>query len=231
MAAKSVSVLKFVGTVSLGVLTGLSYSLSSLTIPALLTLPSADSAARTFNALTTTATRHLRSLAGISSSAFILAYVLSPRPLRHPYLLYASALVLSSHIAASDLLAPYLLALGPAGRAPASASSSTAAAKKQKKKQEQERARAKMEASYEVLGSAGSDAHSEGSTGGSASGEELEGEEAGVNGEEVRAEVEVFLKKQIVRSAVAGLGFLLSVVGIWGDGVAPVYAHPVYIEI
>lgn len=88
-----------------------------------------------------------------------------------------------------------------------------------------------MEASYEVLGSAGSDAHSEGSTGGSASGEETEGGEAGVNGEEVRVEVEVFLKQQIVRSAVAGLGFLLSVVGIWGDGVVPIYSQSVYIDI
>ncbi|EAQ88383.1 predicted protein [Chaetomium globosum CBS 148.51] len=63
MAARGVSVLKFVGTVSLGVLTGLSYTLTSLTIPALLTLPSAGSAARAFDILTTTASRHARSLA------------------------------------------------------------------------------------------------------------------------------------------------------------------------
>jgi autophagy-related protein 33 len=83
-----------------------------------------------------------------------------------------------------------------------------------------------MEASYEVLGAGGSDAHSEGSTG-----EEMEAEEGDVNGEEVRAEVEAFLKKQIVRSALAGLGFLLSVVGIWGDGIPPVYGQAVIIEV
>ncbi|KAK4040221.1 hypothetical protein C8A01DRAFT_46381 [Parachaetomium inaequale] len=228
MAARGVSVLKFVGTVSLGVLTGLSYTLSSLTIPALLTLPSAGTAARAFDALTSTAARHLRSLAAVSSSAFVLAYFLSPRPLRHPYLLYASALVLGSQAAASDLLAPYLLALGPAR--PASASAATAAGKDKQKEKEKRAAasRARMEASYEVLGAGGSDAHSEGSTG-----EEMEVEEqaADVNGEEVRTEVEVFLKKQIVRSALAGLGFALSVVGIWGDGVAPVYGQAVIIEV
>ncbi|GAB1318621.1 Autophagy-related protein 33 [Madurella fahalii] len=224
MAARGVSVLKFVGTVSLGVLTGLSYTLSSLTIPALLTLPSASAAARAFDTLSTAASRHLSSLTAVSSSAFALAYLLSPRPLRHPYLLYASILVGASQLAASDLLAPYLLKLGP----PSPSSSSTAAARKQKQKQKTERAaaRARMEASYEVLGS-GSDAHSEGA----ASGEEVEGDEADVNGEEVRVEVEAFLKKQIVRSAVAGLGFLLSVVGVWGDGVAPVYGQAVVIEV
>ncbi|KAK4151787.1 hypothetical protein C8A00DRAFT_16835 [Chaetomidium leptoderma] len=233
MAARGVSVLKFVGTVSLGVLTGLSYTLSSLTIPALLTLPSASSAARTFDALTTSAARHLRLLSAASFATFSLAYVLSPYPLRHPYLLYASGLVLASHLAASDLLAPYLLALGPAPARSASttttaAAAAAAAAKKEKLKEKERRAaaRARMEASYEVLGSGGSDALSEGSTG-----EEVEAEEGDVNGEEVRAEVEVFLKQQIIRGALAGLGFMLSVVGIWGDGVAPVYGQAVIIEV
>lgn len=228
MAARGVSVLKFVGTVSLGVLTGLSYTLTSLTIPALLTLPSAGSAARAFDILTTTATRHARSLAAASSSAFVLAYIFSPRPLRHPYLLYASALVLGSQLAATDLLVPYLLALGPARPVSPSAAAAAAAQRRQKEKRQREReqraaaARARMEASYEVLG--GFDAHSEGSA------EELE-EEADVNGEQVRAQVEVFLQRQVVRGALAGLGFFLSVVGIWGDGiVAPVYGQ-VIIEV
>ena len=206
---------------------GLSYTLTSLTIPALLTLPSAGSAARAFDILTTTATRHARSLATVSSSAFVLAYLFSPRALRHPYLLYASALVLGSQFAATDLLVPYLLALGPAR--PASPSAAAAAAqRRQKEKRQWEReqraaaARARMEASYEVLG--GFDAHSEGSA------EELE-EEVDVNGEQVRAQVEVFLQKQIVRGALSGLGFLLTVVGIWGDGIAPAYGPAVIIEV
>lgn len=97
-----------------------------------------------------------------------------------------------------------------------------------------------MEASYEVLGS---DAQSESASAGEEEAEAVEGTpqreeeeeeeegDAGVNGEGVRAEVELFLKKQIMRGAVAGLGFLLSVVGIWGDGVVPVYAAPVVVEV
>ena len=136
--------------------------------------------------------------------------------------------MLGSQAAASDLLAPYLLRLGPARPAASTAATSSAARDKQKEKEKRAAAsRARMEASYEVLGAGGSDAHSEGSTG-----EEMEAEEqADVNGEEVRAEVEVFLKKQIVRSALAGLGFALSVVGIWGDGVSPVYGQAVIIEV
>ena len=206
-------------------LQGLSYTLSSLTIPALLTLPSASTAAQAFDALTTTAKRHLRLLTAVSSSAFTLAYVLSPRPLRHPYLLYASTLIVASQLAASDLLAPYLLSLGPAP--PTGSPRSAAAAGREKQKEREKRAaaaRARMEASYEVLGT-GSDAHSEASNG-----EDVEVEERDVNGEEVRADVEVFLKKQIVRSTLTGLGFLLSIVGIWGDGVSPVYGQAVVVE-
>ncbi|KAK0641497.1 hypothetical protein B0T16DRAFT_419934 [Cercophora newfieldiana] len=227
MAVRGVSLLKFVGTVSLGLLTGLSYTLSTLTIPALLTLPSADTAARAFDALTTTAKRHLRTLSVVSGSSFALAFFLSPRYFRHPYLLYTSLLVFGSRFVVSDLVAPYL-SLGPP---PSSASSSSAAAARrhaqQLKKERAAAARARMEASYDVIGS---DAHSEGA--GSASGEELDViEEEQVNGEEVRAKVEVFLKKQVLQSAVAGLGFLLAVVGIWGDGVAPVHGQGIIIEV
>ena len=152
--------------------------------------------------------------------------MLSPRPLRHPYLLYASTLIVASQLAASDLLAPYLLSLGPAP--PAGSSRSAAAAASREKQKEREKraaaARVRMEASYEVLGT-GSDAHSEASNG-----EEVEAEERDVNGEEVRADVEVFLKKQIVRSTLTGLGFLLSIVGIWGDGVSPIYGQAVVVE-
>lgn len=69
-----------------------------------------------------------------------------------------------------------------------------------------------MDASYEVLGH---DSNSEGTM----SGEEAEEE---VNGEEVRQQMEGFKMSQIVRTAVAGFGFAMSVVGIWGDGAADV---------
>jgi len=68
-----------------------------------------------------------------------------------------------------------------------------------------------MDASYEVLGA--SDRESEGT----ASGEEMEED---VNGEEVREQMEGFMMTQVVRTVVAGIGFAMSVVGIWGDGAA-----------
>lgn len=71
-----------------------------------------------------------------------------------------------------------------------------------------------MEASYEVLGS---DAHSEGT--------DVGGEEEVVNGEEVRARVQMFLKKQVVQTAVTAVGFVVAVVGIWGDGLQGGYVR------
>ena len=65
-----------------------------------------------------------------------------------------------------------------------------------------------MEASYEVLGH---DSNSEGTP--------SEGEmEEHVNGEEVRVQMEGFLKTQIIRTCIAGVVFAMRIVGIWGDG-------------
>jgi autophagy-related protein 33 len=187
---------------------GLSYTLSTLTVPTLLTLPSASTAAKAFRSLATTARTHLRTLAGISSTAFFLAFVLSPRSVRHPYLLYTSVLVAISRAGVSDLAAPYLFA-HPHPAAPAQRQSPSAAASKDRS------ATGRMEASYHLIG--GSDAHSD-----AASDRSIEDDAAAaddkVNGEEVRGEVETFLKKQVVSTVTAGLGFLMAVVGIWGDG-------------
>ncbi|KAK3398450.1 hypothetical protein B0T20DRAFT_208749 [Sordaria brevicollis] len=213
MTTRGVSVLKFVGTVSLGLLTGVSFTLSTLTIPALLTLPSANDAARALESLSTSARKHLRTLSTVSGSAFAIAYYLSPRAYRHPYLIYTSLLVFGSRFITSGLFGPYFSFITPA--VPASFSSGmssvsfvTARSSQQKKKTSTPRG---LEASYEVLGDP---SHSEATSGS----EDVEEELANVNGEEVRANVEVFLKKNIVQSAVAGVAFLMSVVGIWGDG-------------
>jgi autophagy-related protein 33 len=69
-----------------------------------------------------------------------------------------------------------------------------------------------MDASYEVLGH---DSNSEGTM----SGEEIEED---VNGEEVRQQMEGFMTSQIARTVVAGVGFAMSVIGIWGDGATEV---------
>jgi len=84
-----------------------------------------------------------------------------------------------------------------------------------------------MEASYEVVGGS-SDSHSEG-----AASEDLERDDeahqAQLNGEEVRGEVEYFLRKQAAQTAVAGLAFLLSVIGIWGDGAVQVFQSETFV--
>jgi autophagy-related protein 33 len=198
-------------------------------VPTLLTLPSAATAARAFQTLTESARKHLQALTTLSGSAFFLAYLLSPGPYRHPYLLYTSVLVFASKVAASEALAPYLLTQSFASP---TATSNTAAARKRRTTRGPA-PHSRMEASYEVLPS-GSDVHSDG-TGGSASGEEHEGDDdaqaENINGEEVRANVEGFLKKQVARALVAGTAFLISIVGIWGDGVTQVQRSTVVIEI
>lgn len=42
--------------------------------------------------------------------------------------------------------------------------------------------------------------------------------DSSVNGEEVRAGMEQFQIAQAVRAGISGLGFLMSVIGLWGDG-------------
>ncbi|KAI1385081.1 uncharacterized protein F4822DRAFT_382608 [Hypoxylon trugodes] len=205
MASRKVSVLKFVGTVSLGLLTGTSYTLSALTIPSLLELPSASSAAKAFHSLSSVASTHINALTTISGTAFFLAFTLSPRPFRHPYLLYTSLFCFGTRLV--DKVAPTLFGAAPQSSTTAAQQRRAALAQARREKQ----ASRGMEASYEVLG----DAHSEEGSGG----EELDED---YNGEEVRAEVEFFVRNQLLQTAVSGLGFLMAVVGIWGDGVAGV---------
>lgn len=198
MACKKVSALKFVGTVSVGLLTGASYTLTTITAPALLTLPSAATASRALTALTTTASTHLTTLSALSTSAFALAYALSPQPSRHPYLLYTS--LLSALTALAPSLSPLVLGTTPRPAQPRPASP--------KKK-----VRA-MEASYEVLG----DPPSESTSVSGEADEDASSREA-QNGEEVSAEVADFVRGRIVQTGLAAAGFAISVVGIWGDGV------------
>ena len=185
-----------------------------MTVPTLLTLPSAQAAGKAFRTLADAATTQLRVLSGVATSAFLLAYLLSPRAVRHPYLLYTSLLVLTGRLATSESLAPYLYTATPSATAtqPEMAPASPSRVHH-------------MEASYEVLGSATSG--SAGSVSGSVSDTHSDGVDdlagssgAGVNGEEVRASVEVFLKRQIVRTVVSGLAFVVSIIGLWGDGTA-----------
>lgn len=69
---------------------GVSYTLSTQSLPSLLTLPSAKPAAYTLSQTTRLATLHIRTLSTISTVSLALAFYLSPARVRHPYLLWTS---------------------------------------------------------------------------------------------------------------------------------------------
>ncbi|KAF7529703.1 hypothetical protein G7054_g9761 [Neopestalotiopsis clavispora] len=211
MASKKVSILKFVGTVSLGLLTGTTYTLSTSTIPQLLELPSASSASKAFRSITSTAATHLNTLTGVAGSAFLLAFALSPRGYRHPYLIYTSVFCFSTRL--TDYFAPTLFG------APGDFSQKRAALAKARREKAAAR---RMEQSYEVLG-VERESDNEGSS------EDVFEEE--INGEEVRSEVELFVKNHLVQTALAGVGFMMAVVGIWGDGVYDSFSETVVVAL
>ncbi|KAI9904807.1 hypothetical protein N3K66_001336 [Trichothecium roseum] len=190
MATKGVPLLKFMGTVSLGLLTGVSYTVSTLTLPSLLNLPSSLSASHALAAMTSALRVPVLSLTTLSAGSLLLSFALSPGSARHPYLLYTSVLAVASGVA------PALL--------PAPPKAAAAGAPKQKKPRKLPTR--SMEASYEVLGDV--------------PGEEpvSEEDEGVVNGEEVRAEVDGVAKGFLVRTGVSALAFAMAVMGVWGDG-------------
>ncbi|CAA9963216.1 hypothetical protein PTMSG1_06584 [Pyrenophora teres f. maculata] len=90
MAAQTVSICKFVGTISLGIATGVSATLSTLALPALLALPTAPHARTSLTYLSTKSTNLSSYLRHVTTFTLFSAYLLSPRRFRHPYLLYTS---------------------------------------------------------------------------------------------------------------------------------------------
>ncbi|KAH8724227.1 hypothetical protein GQ44DRAFT_618667 [Phaeosphaeriaceae sp. PMI808] len=96
MTARTISILKFVGTVSLGISTGISASLSTIALPSLLALPTAVNARTTFTYLSSKSQHYTAYLRHITTFTLFSAYLLSPRRFRHPYLLYTSILAFVS---------------------------------------------------------------------------------------------------------------------------------------
>jgi len=79
-----------VGTVSLGLSTGLSYSLSRITIPALQSMPTASHANRSLQEVKRRSRQHAFRLANVVNGCFLFAYFISSRRRKHPYLLWVS---------------------------------------------------------------------------------------------------------------------------------------------
>ncbi|KAK4546540.1 hypothetical protein LTR36_001757 [Oleoguttula mirabilis] len=153
----AIALCKFVGTISLGLLTGVSYTLSTQSLPSLLTLPSAKPAAYTLSQTARLATLHIRTLSAISTLSLALAFYLSPSRVRHPYLLWTALLAASSG------------ALNLAMRQ---------------------------------------------DMGGAVVTDDVDD----VNGEQVEKKAREQQWIEFVRMGVSGAGFVMGVVGIWGDG-------------
>ncbi|KAJ5221961.1 uncharacterized protein N7469_010848 [Penicillium citrinum] len=83
-----ITVSKFVGTVSLGLLTGLSYSTSAITIPSLKLLPTSTSASRCLHEVQRLNRKHALRLSSITNTCLCFAYCVSPPRRQHPYLLW-----------------------------------------------------------------------------------------------------------------------------------------------
>ncbi|KIV92799.1 hypothetical protein PV10_04065 [Exophiala mesophila] len=186
-----ISITKFVGTISLGLLTGTSYTLTTITLPSLALLPSASIASRTLSTIQTTSTRQILTLASISSLSLITAYTLASPRGKHPYLLWTA---LVSFIGGQGVEYYYngLSRFPTVSRRAGRWGSSTAARR------------------------GASPATS--SDSGYIEVDPLSQSEEQINGEQVESEMSRERKVQKVRSWIAGIGFAMGVVGIWGDG-------------
>lgn len=83
-----ITVSKFVGTVSLGLLTGLSYSTSVITVPSLKLLPTSATASRCLHEVKRLNRKHALRLSSLANGCLLLAYCISPPRRKHPYLLW-----------------------------------------------------------------------------------------------------------------------------------------------
>ncbi|KAF2751262.1 hypothetical protein M011DRAFT_455301 [Sporormia fimetaria CBS 119925] len=163
MSAQTVSIFKFVGTISLGLLTGISATLTTTTLPTFLALPTAQTARSALTSLSSRTRTLSTYLRHITAFTLFSAYLLSPKSFRHPYLVYTSLFAFASGVGVDAVMG----------------------------------VKSVKEGEEEVV-------HVE------------KAEE--VNGEMVGTEVERMKRVEGVRSVVSGLGFMMAVVGIWGDG-------------
>jgi len=187
MVSGTVTTLKFVGSISLGLLTGLSYTLSTLAVPTLITLPSASTGSKSFADLKYYSQQQLRILTLVSTGSFLCSFMLSPRYAKHPYLLWTSVLVLAGQ--GYDMFTQQ-----------ASTPAITITPKPKKSSNRP------VEQSYDTLGDSNSD------------GTESDDMAEDINGEEIKAQMERFGRSMMKQTAITGVGFAMSLVGLWGDG-------------
>jgi len=199
MPSTTVTLCKFVGTISLGLLTvtppraftyhltvqltfvqGVSYTIATTTLPPILALPTAQPASTTFQHLRALTHRRQLILSTLSASALSLAYILSPPRGKHPFLLWATLAVGLGY--SKDIYVNL-------------------------------KARISRKAKDSNGGASGSESGDEDW--------EVEGASTGsLNGEAVREGMERWRGKQLLRGVAFAGAWLVTVVGLWGDGMA-----------
>ncbi|WEW56395.1 hypothetical protein PRK78_001838 [Emydomyces testavorans] len=234
-----ITVAKFVGTISLGLLTGLSYSTYAISIPSLQLLPTANSAAQPLKEIQLRTRRRVLTLSNLTIISFITAFTLSSPRRRHPYLIWTSLTALIAGLGLEcwfnrkDVSWGYpCMASLCCGRSSASSPSSSwspctldcsswiATHLGYRRNQNQTDRRQEEEESngngseIEILEEA--EAMPTPTTGDQSV---APAEPAvDVNGESVKEDMERERRLQKMRTWILGVGFSMGVVGIWGDG-------------
>ncbi|KAJ5182616.1 hypothetical protein N7492_000232 [Penicillium capsulatum] len=87
-----ITVSKFVGTVSLGLLTGVSYATAAVTLPALQLLPTSVDASHCLKEVKRLNRKHVFQLTALANTSLLFAYTLSSPRRKHPFILWMSGL-------------------------------------------------------------------------------------------------------------------------------------------
>ncbi|OKL57490.1 hypothetical protein UA08_07050 [Talaromyces atroroseus] len=187
-----ITVTKFIGTVSLGLLTGVSYATAAITIPTLKALPTASHATRALKDVKKLSRKHAIRLSNLTSTCLFFAWFVASRRKKHPYLLWVS---LASTLSTWGVDFWFNRQLGLGGwlrsvvediefpsltvKKTSSGSSSPSSAKKD---------------------------------------EDLVVVEADFNGESIEQDLARERRLQSVRTWLSGAALSMAIVGLWGDG-------------
>lgn len=219
-----ITVAKFVGTISLGLLTGVSYSVSNIAIPTLQALPTASNAANALKNLQTRTRRRVLRFSTAAAISLVTAFSMSSPRRKHPYLIWTSlfALIGGSGLEwwSTGSIKTVCCASVCCGSSGGSSwvgswvATRFGCGSKKSSKTTIEEDLSSNGASSEIEIVDVADAQSAGA---SATGTPAP-EEADVNGESVQREMIRERRLQKVRTLILGLGFSMGVVGIWGDG-------------
>lgn len=227
-----ITVAKFVGTISLGLLTGLSYSASTITLPALQSLPTASGAARTLNEIQVRTRRRVVTLSNLTALSLLTAFTLASPRRKHPYLIWTSLVAFIGGTGLECWTNRKTMSWDVLGLCSFSCSSSQDSSSGvgfgswfathlggKKASTAKDRALEEEESNgngseIEIVEQA--DAESANITREHSVAPDSEYET--VNGESVKEQMERERRYQKLRTWILGIGFSMGVVGIWGEG-------------